>query len=116
MNLKQTNLGLVFVKTIQFNLRRFFFEVLCIQTSDVYITDKRAISLSHVSCLFIILLAVVDCILYMSIKTVYQFDYKNRSSEIGNYAEVRVQSAIRRQVITDSNYFAIILDSAVMQY
>ena len=52
----------------------------------------------------------------MSIKTVYQFDYKNRSSEIGNYAEVRVQPTIRRQVITDSNYFAIILDSAVMQY
>lgn len=37
--------------------------------------DKRAIFLSHVSCLFIILLAVADYILYMSIKTVYQFDY-----------------------------------------
>lgn len=35
---------------------------------------------------------------------------------MGNYAEVRVQPAIRRQMITDTNYFAIILGSAVMQY
>lgn len=75
MNLQQTNLGLVFVKR-QFNLQQSFLKS-CASERVIYICimDKRAIFLSHVSCLFIILLAVADCILYMSIKTVYQFDY-----------------------------------------